>query len=638
MSLRGKLIIGFISASLCTVALFAMVAYTSALDFSRRQEMTLLHGENLRLIDLLGRGEIALNHLIAPTSKPGRSRWDHDTNNLVVINQQGQALGRGLGTAISRLIVNDRITRGLDSAQSGSGFVDFNGSEYVWAADEVPDTPYTLVNSYHRSGDLALFAHYIGLPLAIAALAAVWASLWGSMIIASLFGKLNSHRSTLEHQSRHDPLTKLPNRAALVESIVEAISSGNSGRQLTLCIISLHRFKDINDSLGHSGGDELLNQVSARLRHVSRNTDMVARFGGNKFAVFLDHSDANAADIISKKLLSALEPAFEVAGHYLYMRGTLGMALYPQHATDALTLVQKAEIALYQAKDAARDFAVYSAAADTGSVEHLDLANDLRYAIEDDQLELYYQPQLDLRNGIITGVEALTRWTHPKYGFVPPDKFIDIAEQTGLIKQLTEWVLKTAIKHCAHWHRTGRQIQVSINLSARNLHDESLVQQVAGLLDHWRVPPHHVALEITETAMMADPAHAKTLLRRLDALGVRISIDDFGTGYSSLGYLKQLPVDEIKIDRSFVLNMTTDENDASIVRATIGLAHDLGLEVVAEGIEDETTQNCLRALGCDVAQGYHIGRPMPQSDLMQLLRAQPVQLSVEAGDAAANKN
>jgi len=620
MTLRGKLILGFIGASLCTVALFAMVAYTSARDFSRQQEVVLLHAENQRLIDLLGRGELALNKLIAPTTKPS---GDHGS--LMIINRQGQALGRGQSTAVSRQIVNDRIAKGLDSAQTGSGFVNFNSTEYVWAADDIPGAPYTLVNSYRRSGDLMLFARYIGLPLAIAALAAIWVSLWGGMIIAALFKKLNSHQSTLEHQSRHDPLTKLPNRAALVESIAEAIAGGNAGGgQLILCIISLHRFKDINDSLGHSGGDELLNQVSARLRHVSRNTDLVARFGGNKFAVFLNHSDANAVDVISKKLLSALEPAFEVSGHYLYMRGTLGMALYPQHATDALTLVQKAEIAMYQGKDAVRDFAVYSAEADTGSIEHLDLANDLRYAIEDDQLELYYQPQLDLRNGIITGVEALSRWTHPKYGFVPPDKFIDIAERTGLIKQLTEWVLKTAIKHCAHWHRTGREIQVSINLSARNLHDESLVQLVANLLDHWHVPPQHVALEITETAMMADPNHAKTLLRRLDALGVRISIDDFGTGYSSLGYLKQLPVDEIKIDRSFVLNMTSDENDASIVRATIGLAHDLGLEVVAEGIEDETTQNQLRDWGCDVAQGYHIGRPMPQADLMQLLRAQPV--------------
>jgi diguanylate cyclase (GGDEF)-like protein len=618
MNLRGKLILGFIGASLCTLTLFGVVAYTSALDFSRQQEEALLHAENLRLIDLLGRGELALNRLLAPTSQSG------DHNSLMVVNRQGQSLGRGQGTAVSRQIVNDRIDRGLDNAQHGSGFVDFNGTEYVWAADDIPGSPYTLVNSYRRSGDLAVFARYIGLPLAIATLAAIWASLWGGMIIASLFKKLHSHRSTLEHQSRHDPLTKLPNRAALVETIAGSIAGGSGGGQLILCIIGLHRFKDINDSLGHSGGDELLNQVSARLRHVSRNTDMVARFGGNKFAVFLNHSDANSVDVISKKLLSALEPAFEVSGHYLYMRGTLGMALCPQHATDALTLVQKAEIAMYQAKDAARDFAVYSAAADTGSIEHLDLANDLRYAIEDDQLELYYQPQLDLRNGIITGVEALCRWTHPKYGFVPPDKFIDIAERTGLIKQLTEWVLKTAIKHCAHWHRTGREIQVSINLSARNLHDEDLVQQVAHLLDHWHVPPQHVALEITETAMMSDPNHARTLLKRLDALGVRISIDDFGTGYSSLGYLKQLPVDEIKIDRSFVLNMTNDENDASIVRATIGLAHDLGLEVVAEGIEDETTQNRLRDWGCDIAQGYHIGRPMPQENLMQLLRAQPV--------------
>jgi EAL domain-containing protein (putative c-di-GMP-specific phosphodiesterase class I) len=267
------------------------------------------------------------------------------------------------------------------------------------------------------------------------------------------------------------------------------------------------------------------------------------------------------------------------------------------------------------------DFAIYDISLDKDTTGRLRLTHDLRNAIHNEELQLYYQPQLNVRSGTINSVEALARWIHPEHGFIPPDTFIAIAEQTGLIQPLTDWVLRTAVEQCSRWLKMGIHITVSVNLSARNLHDENLGSQVSNLLNYWSIDPGQLCLEITETSMMNDPEHARKLLEGLDNLGVRISIDDFGTGYSSLAYLKQLPVDELKVDKSFVLNMSNDESDASIVRATVGLAHDLGLEVVAEGVEDQSAQDVLQALGCEFIQGYHIARPMPAADLTPMLIA-----------------
>ncbi len=385
-------------------------------------------------------------------------------------------------------------------------------------------------------------------------------------------------------------------------------------------MIDLHQFKEINDSLGHHCGDELLRQVAIRLSETLQAPDQAGRFYGNKFAIMLTNTDTTTIDAIAAPLLGTLENAFEIDGRYLYIRGTLGIALYPQHATTAPALLQKAEAAIFQARESTRYAAIFQALDNKGAAERLGLINDLRNALRDGQLELHYQPKLDLRSRHIIGAEALARWTHPQHGAIPPDQFIEIAERTGLIKELTQWVLETAIQQCAQCHANGKAMRISANLSAINLHDDELVPLIASLLKRHHLPAQNLVVEITETAMMADPARAKAQLRKLDTLGVRISIDDFGTGYSSLGHLRQLPVDEIKIDKSFVMDMISNEDDTSIVRATIGLAHDLGLEVVAEGVEDEAILKQLSDMGCDIAQGYHIARPMPAVDFIAMLK------------------
>ncbi len=396
-------------------------------------------------------------------------------------------------------------------------------------------------------------------------------------------------------------------------------SAKTNNEELLFCLVDIDALKEINDSLGHKSGDILLNQVTQRLKHTLRNSGHIGRFGGNKFSVMIKHNEINNAENIRHKLLENFEPVYEINGHSLYVHATLGIAIFPEHANSAQELIQKTETALHTAKKLAIDSTLYDASQDNNSAERLRLTHDLRNAIHNEELQLHYQPQFDVRRNKISGVEALARWIHPQQGFIPPDTFIEIAEQTGLIQSLTDWVLRTAIKQCAEWRDMGKHLTVSVNLSARNLHDETLGSQISNLLNYWEIAPDKLCLEITETAMMTDPAHAKKLLKGLDDLGVRLSIDDFGTGYSSLGYLKQLPVDELKIDKSFVLNMAKDESDASIVRATVSLAHDLGLEVVAEGVEDQVSQDELSRMGCEYIQGYHIARPMPHDELTAML-------------------
>jgi diguanylate cyclase (GGDEF)-like protein len=379
--------------------------------------------------------------------------------------------------------------------------------------------------------------------------------------------------------------------------------------------MDLNGFKEINDTLGHHTGDQLLKLVGKRLQSRLREVDTVARLGGDEFAILLPTADMENAFVVAKKILTAMQEVFAIDGkHHLYVEGSIGIALYPEHGEDPQTLTQKADVAMYVAKRKKLGAVVYEASLDENSVGRLALISDLRNALKEDKLELYFQPQVDVNTHHIIGCEALLRWNHPEHGFVPPDQIIPIAEQTGLIKSLTNWVLHKALQQCKNWLDEGFDYHVSVNLSVHNLYDKEIIHQVKNCLNNFDIRPEHLILEITESAMMADPERAIEILTELDRMGTKISIDDFGTGFSSLAYLKQLPVDELKVDRSFVMDMNNDENDAVIVRSTIDLAHNLGLKVVAEGVEDNDALNLLNILGCDLAQGYYISRPLPASD------------------------
>jgi diguanylate cyclase (GGDEF)-like protein/PAS domain S-box-containing protein len=415
----------------------------------------------------------------------------------------------------------------------------------------------------------------------------------------------------LQHQALHDPLTDLPNRSLLQDRLRHAIAGAERGNtRLALLLMDLDRFKEVNDTFGHHCGDLLLREVADRLRRALRASDTMARLGGDEFAVLLEGAAEAGAHEVAAMLVNAIGQPFFLKGQLLYMRASVGIALYPEHGRDAESLLRRSDIAMYQAKRTESESAVYDQGQDLYSPDRLALEGDLRRAIDEEALTLHFQPQLELRTGRVVRVEVLVRWAHAQRGLLTPDQFIPLAEHTGLIKPLAAWVLNAALRQCRRWLDAGIEVGIAVNMSVRNLIDPSLVDSVTGLLARWRVEPRFLQLEITESGVMADPDRAIHVLTALRDIGVSSSMDDFGMGHSSLAHLMRLPASEVKIDRSFVLDMARDENAATIVRATISLAHELGLSVVAEGVEDEVTRDVLADYGCDVVQGYWLSRPL----------------------------
>ncbi|WP_436528542.1 putative bifunctional diguanylate cyclase/phosphodiesterase [Actinoplanes sp. HUAS TT8] len=422
-----------------------------------------------------------------------------------------------------------------------------------------------------------------------------------------------TYRRAVRRAATHDRLTGLANRALLTERTESAL---RSGQPVALLMLDLQNFKDVNDVLGQHHGDLLLNQIAGRLSAATPSGATVARVGADDFAILLPGHDINQAHVQAARLLTDLRRGYLLDGISLDIDVNLGMAAGPIHGTDAETLLRHADTAMHLAEQHGSEVGEYDPAEDTGAPRRLELLGDLRRAIEaDDQISLHYQPKIDLRDGRISGVEALIRWQHPQRGLMPPDSFIPMAETTSLIRPLTSHVLGIAVRQAKAWQQAGRPIPVAVNLSTRCLQDPGFADQVLSLLDHVGLPAGLLELEITESMVMTDPERALTILHALRAGGIRLSIDDFGTGHSSMAYLRRLPVDELKIDRSFVQEMTSSHGDSVLVRTAISLGHNLGLSVVAEGIEDQRTADALRDLGCDVAQGYHFARPMPAGDL-----------------------
>ncbi len=427
---------------------------------------------------------------------------------------------------------------------------------------------------------------------------------------------------TLRHLAMHDALTGLPNRVLLQERLAQALDAlASEAPPPALLLLDLDRFKEINDTLGHQAGDQLLQQIGPRLLGALREVDTVARLGGDEFAVVLPGANEATAYATGRAIIAALEAPFVVEGQRLDVGASIGIALAPQHGRDAVTLMRHADVAMYVAKRAHLGQAVYDPTQDGNNPRRLGLMGELRTALAQNDLLLYYQPILDHAAGRVGGVEALVRWPHPVYGLLPPDQFIPLAEQTGLIAPLTWWVLETALGQCRAWARGGLALGVSVNLSARTLHDLGLPERIAELLARHGVAAESLTLEVTESALMADPARALTVLTQLAELGVCLAIDDFGIGYSSLAYLKRLPVHQLKIDRSFVQQLVAGGADAAIVASTIDLGHHLGLRVVAEGVETPEAWRLIDLAGCDMSQGYHLSRPIPATALETWLLA-----------------
>ena len=438
----------------------------------------------------------------------------------------------------------------------------------------------------------------------------------GILVAAVVLRRVMRQSRELEQKALFDDLTGLPNRALFFYRLGQAaLMHGNDNKPFSVVIIDLDRFKEVNDIQGHHVGDLLLKHVAQNISTEMRSTDTVARLGGDEFALLLPGTASASAELIVKKLLLSLCQRVNLEGVMVDVVASMGVASYPEHDVDITHLLLKADVAMYAAKRANVRYRVYTPEIEAVAARNVELQKELRYAIEHEQLLLHYQPKISHHSGCIMGVEALVRWNHPQRGLVAPDEFIPLAESSGLIQPLAQWVLQAALQQSVVWHAAGYSFTVAVNLSTRNLLDIDLPVRVAQLLATYSARPEWLVFEITESAVMAEPARALETLTKLHKMGIQLSLDDFGTGYSSLAYLKKLPVGEIKIDKSFIKDMELDASDTVIIRSTIALGHNLGMKVVAEGVENIQTWDLLTALGCDASQGEYMSRPMTHTAL-----------------------
>jgi diguanylate cyclase (GGDEF)-like protein len=423
----------------------------------------------------------------------------------------------------------------------------------------------------------------------------------------------------LEHQLRYDALTGLPNRFHLREQLQVALDRVKDGASVSLLLMDLDHFKRLTDTVGEAAGDGLLKMVGARLQQALHGRALVARIGGDEFAALSENSSTANASQMAKGLLRLLGDPFVVEGQALEIGCSIGVAVFPEHGKTADDVLRRADMAMYAAKESRHTFAVYEPSQDEGVGNPLAMMAELRAAIRTGQLVLEYQPIVDTRTGAVSHVEALVRWHHPQRGIIPPGDFIPFAEDSGLIGPLTEWVIGTALRQTRTWHEQGTKLGVAVNISMRNLLDPDLDAHVAELIQRLNAQARWLRLEITESAIMSDPKRVARTLARLRGIGVGLSVDDFGTGYSSLAHLQRLPVDEVKVDRSFVASMISDHNSAAIVRAALDLGRNLRLITVAEGVENQQTADLLMSLGCDSIQGFYVSRPLPEDRVVAWL-------------------
>lgn len=437
--------------------------------------------------------------------------------------------------------------------------------------------------------------------------------------------QLQDANKQLEHQALHDTLTSLPNRALLYDRLRTILLSAQRSQELfALVAIDLDLFKEINDTLGHHAGDLVLQHVAKACGNILRDSDTVARMGGDEFMLLLPKvTDKEGAMLVAQRVLEAIREPLQIGERLIEVNASLGVALFPQHGEDELTLITHSDAAMYEAKRQKLGVALYLVEMGEGKSEAVALKGELRRAINDGEMVLHFQPKIDINSSLINGVEALVRWQHPRLGLLYPDMFIALAELSGLIKPLTQEVLRLSMKQIREWDSQGYNFPIAVNISAINLQDKDFPESVAAMIAEYAVPSHRLELEVTETAIMTEPIVAIENIRKLSHLGIQMSIDDFGTGYSSMAYLQKLHVAKIKIDKSFVMDMGAHENDEVIVRSTIDLAHNLGLKAVAEGVETQAAWDKLRDLGCDSAQGYFMSKPLTAEHFLEWVRTSP---------------
>lgn len=618
MQLRNQLLSYFFILVLAVLLIFGWNAYQFTQDSVKQIEQNIGQSYLNRYTEMLaheyersGSRQQMLNHL--PAFNP------EDTVYTFLVDQQNKALPNPQAKAIQPIIANWQSTT-ANTGQQGS--LNHGTDTYHWLRAPVSGSPYSLV-MLHKDNvgsiDLlqALSARLISIGLIV-----LWVAIWAALIISTVISRrLAQQQKKLAHLANYDQLTGLPNRHQTHELLQEAINKAAKKSGSVACIImDLNRFKEINDALGHELGDRLLQMVAERLRHTLWEDDTVTRIGGDEFAMILTMSDEDHISQVVNKIVNLSDEPLIIDHTPLTIESTLGVATYPKDGGDADTLMRKAEVAMYSARETGSLFDYYRPEYDPHSRQRLQLTTELKSALDNGELEIHYQPKIEITSGKIIGSEALCRWNHPQKNNISPAVFIPVAEQTGIIWPLTDWVLRTALNQCAKWIEQNPELSISINLSARLLHDINLPGNIASILRETGFPARQLELELTETALMIDPTKAVEVLTLIHGMGVQISLDDFGSGYMSLSYLRNMPVDTIKIDMSFIRNMLIDDSDNMIVNTIIDLGHNLDCKVIAEGVENRETYDALAKQNCDAIQGYYISRPLPAEDFSEWLK------------------
>jgi len=611
MTLNKQILLSILGVTILAQIVFGVLAYRQLLD-SRNEQLT----------ELLTRfsGNISQQITLADNQRDTQAYLDRlqekffGQDFILLIQKDGELLYRSGEAEFAYDVLLERLK---EVSADHHSLIELSDKQYYWAVSPLPDVQYELVMLEPASTGDSDIASTLKLRLLTSGFVILWVAVWIGLILSSKISReLDKKNLQLQHLAMHDTLTGLPNRTLLNDRIERILFDAKRHQQsFALFLIDLDRFKEINDTLGHQFGDKLLKVVSVRLKESVRINDSIARLGGDEFAVLLPHTDYKGAELCANRILYAMSKPFVIDNITTESKASIGISIFPEHAQEADELMKYADIAMYQAKQSQSGFALYDPEQNKHSVRRLRLMSDLRDTVKNQNIHLAYQPVVDTSSRDLAYVEALARWNHPELGGIPPDEFISMAEQMGLINVLTMQILDQSLKDLVRWNKQGYDFGVSVNLSVYSLQNLSLPDDIQALLQMHGVAAEKIQLEITETALMQDLARAGKILNALSELGVQLAIDDFGTGFSSLNYLKKLPVDALKIDRSFISDMCTDQTDRAVVKTVIELGHNLDCQVVAEGVEDQSTLDLLDQMSVDKLQGYFISKPIGKYDL-----------------------
>lgn len=608
MTLRNKLLLSFVSLIVASIVIFGLSSYKAAYDSAQNNDRDLLKSLISSESSLLYNAYIQhkdlqkINTLLARQSSEDQIWLLLDDKNEVVRNDLNVRLSHDV---LPHIDFNTVIRE-----QEQAGRLIINKQPYFWGVANFGESSYQLFYLFKPGVNIKRHFSSLASRLLVVGLLVIWAAVWIALIISTVITRtIDAQRGVLEHQANYDLLTNLPNRVYLNKQI-DLLISQKEIRHLAVIIMGMDRFREINDTLGHDFGDTLLLEAGERLTKAFWEKDIVGRLGGDQFAVVLPISEKIHATVVIDKIQAFLARPFTVKDITHYMNMSIGISIYPDNGNNANALIKSAEVAMYNAKTSGSVFEFYRSENDPNSVERLLMIGELSRAIEKHEFSLNYQPKINIATKKVVGFEALLRWKNDVRGAISPDIFIPLAEQSNIINDITYWAMQHAIAQCAEWQKKHADITIAINISPRLFINKDIIPQIKALLGQYQLSPKSLTLELTETAIMLDPVRAIQTMKLINELGVKLSIDDFGTGYTSISQLKTLPVSEIKIDKTFVFQMLNDSGDEQIVKSIIELAHIMGFQSVAEGIESDAILMKLREMGCDMAQGYYIGRPM----------------------------